>query len=316
MKKLAIGVLSSALILGACSNHSENGDSDNKSSSTNNSTTKSQSNNKTNDNKNNNSDNEKSYKEVPISDIFNDGKEHLVYKFDKDSSLDTDFELLKQLQEKPEKVFTENFDIDGIYNVKNNKGFEYVFDAKSPNKAPVSFTLDKLSSNSDEENKRKINKLQEINLNEYNKAADSHLELKNEPEEISKIFYTKNGKITFEDFEIPKYVPVADLENDLDQTWNLIKDNKVFGEGFESKLIPVEPITINGKTYAGIAKPKYELTDSSKLIGYNTLLITEVPKNTKIVADKDLSSGKEEKYEDTVEGKHKQKQEEKEFDNL
>ncbi|MCI2948257.1 hypothetical protein FH144_07435 [Staphylococcus caledonicus] len=46
------------------------------------------------------------------------------------------------------------------------------------------------------------------------------------------------------------------------------------------------------------------------------MLITEVPKNTKIVLDKDTSDGKIKKYEDTDEYKTKKEKEKKEFDNL
>lgn len=46
------------------------------------------------------------------------------------------------------------------------------------------------------------------------------------------------------------------------------------------------------------------------------MVITEVPKNTKIVMDKDTSNGKVIKYEDTESGKEKKEDEKKDFDNL
>lgn len=314
MKKLAIGILSSALILGACSNHSENGDSDNKSSSTNNSTTKNQSNNKTNDNK-------KNYKEVPISDIFNDGKEHLVYKF-KEKMTVSENDAIEEIKNDPIEELKAEYDFESIYNIKDNKGFEYVFDPEYQDGVPSSITLEKLSKYSLEENKNKFHKLQEINLKEYTDRYDDiePIQLHNEPKEIEKVFYTKGNKAISENFNIAMFY-LGDDGNVLDEknkkVWHLRENNYVFNDNAfpNNKMVSVEPFTINGKTYSGIATPTLD-GNTKEVVGYEELVITEVPKNTKIVMDKDISEGKEEKYEDTDNGKREQKQEEKEFDNL
>lgn len=321
MKKLAIGVLSSALILGACSNHSDNNDSNNKSTSENSSTNENQSKNKSNNNTSKSSESKKEYKEVPMSDVFNDGKDHLVYKFDSNFSGRSENEIEK-LQNDSKEAFNNDFELKGVYSVKDNKGFEYVFDPAHPDRVPNDITLDKLSKNSLEENKNKFHKLQEINLKEYNDSYEDMqpLQLHNEPKEIEKQFYTKNSKIIAEDLKIVKFHPRDDGEvwdDNNKKVWKPVEDNTMFANyNFpHDKMVSVEPFNINGKTYSGIATPRLDENDN-EIVGYNKLIITEVPKDTKIVMDKDISEGKEEKYEDTDEAKRKQKQEEKEFDNL
>ncbi|OJH01879.1 MULTISPECIES: hypothetical protein [Staphylococcus] len=321
MKKLAIGVLSSALILGACSNHSDNNDSNNKSTSENSSTNENQSKNKSNNNTSKSSESKKEYKEVPMSDVFNDGKDHLVYKFNLQFSA-KDYNEIEKFQKDPKEAFNEDFELKGVYSVKDNKGFEYVFDPAYPDRVPNDITLDKLSKNSLEENKNKFHKLQEINLKEYNDSYEDMqpLQLHNESKEIEKQFYTKNNKIISENFNIVKFYPRDDgdvWDDNIKKVWKPLEDNVMFANyNFpKNKMVSVEPFTINGKTYSGIATPQLD-GNTNEIIGYNQLIITEVPKDTKLVMDKDISEGKEEKYEDTDEAKRKQKQEEKEFDNL
>lgn len=321
MKKLAIGVLSSALILGACSNHSDNNDSNNKSTSENSSTNENQSKNKSNNNTSKSSESKKEYKEVPMSDVFNDGKDHLVYKFNLQFSA-KDYNEIEKFQKDPKEAFNEDFELKGVYSVKDNKGFEYVFDPAYPDRVPNDITLDKLSKNSLEENKNKFHKLQEINLKEYNDSYEDMqpLQLHNESKEIEKQFYTKNNKIISENFNIVKFYPRDDgdvWDDNIKKVWKPLEDNVMFANyNFpKNKMVSVEPFTINGKTYSGIATPQLD-GNTNEIIGYNQLIITEVPKDTKLVMDKDISEGKEEKYEDTDETKRKQKQEEKEFDNL
>lgn len=320
MKKLAIGVLSSALILGACSNHSDNNDSNNKSTSESSSTNENQSKNKSNNNTSKSSESKKEYKEIPMSDVFNDGKDHLVYKFEVKFSA-KDYNEIEKIQKDSKEAFNNDFELKGVYNVKDNKGFEYVFDPAHPNRVPNDITLDKLSKNSLEENKNKFHKLQEINLKEYNDSYEDMqpLQLHNESKEIDKQFYTKNNKIISENFNIVKFYPQddGDVWDNNKKIWKPLEDNVMFANyNFpHNKMVSVEPFTINGKTYSGIATPSFD-GGTNEFIGYNQLIITEVPKDTKIVMDKDISEGKEEKYEDTDEAKRKQKQEEKEFDNL
>ena len=321
MKKLAIGVLSSALILGACSNHSDNNDSNNKSTSENSSTNENQSKNKSNNNTSKSSESKKEYKEVPMSDVFNDGKDHLVYKFNLQFSA-KDYNEIEKFQKDLKEAFNEDFELKGVYSVKDNTGFEYVFDPAYPDRVPNDITLDKLSKNSLEENKNKFHKLQEINLKEYNDSYEDMqpLQLHNESKEIEKQFYTKNNKIISENFNIVKFYPRDDgdvWDDNIKKVWKPLEDNVMFANyNFpKNKMVSVEPFTINGQTYSGIATPQLD-GNTNEIIGYNQLIITEVPKDTKLVMDKDISEGKEEKYEDTDEAKRKQKQEEKEFDNL
>lgn len=321
MKKLAIGVLSSALILGACSNHSDNNDSNNKSTSENSSTNENQSKNKSNNNTSKSSESKKEYKEVPMSDVFNDGKDHLVYKFKLQFSA-KDYNEIEKFQKDPKEAFNEDFELKGVYSVKDNKGFEYVFDPAYPDRVPNDITLDKLSKNSLEENKNKFHKLQEINLKEYNDSYEDMqpLQLHNESKEIEKQFYTKNNKIISENFNIVKFYPRDDgdvWDDNIKKVWKPLEDNVMFANYVfpNNKMVSVEPFNFNGKTYSGIATPQLD-GNTNEIIGYNQLIITEVPKDTKLVMDKDISEGKEEKYEDTDEAKRKQKQEEKKFDNL
>ncbi|MEJ7532597.1 hypothetical protein WL482_10925, partial [Staphylococcus hominis] len=77
----------------------------------------------------------------------------------------------------------------------------------------------------------------------------------------------------------------------------------------------IEPFSIKGKTYSGLAKTSSRSTDND-VRGIDTMVITEVPKNTKIVMDKDTSNGKVIKYEDTESGKEKKEAEKRDFDNL
>ncbi|MCI2852813.1 hypothetical protein MOV58_05555 [Staphylococcus hominis] len=321
MKKLAIGVLSSVLILGACSNNSDNNDGSNKSTSENSSTNENQSKNKSNNNTSKSSESKKEYKEVPMSDVFNDGKDHLVYKFKLQFSA-KDYNEIEKFQKDPKEAFNNDFKLKGVYSVKNNKGFEYVFDPAHPDRVPNDITLDKLSKNSLEENTNKFHKLQEINLKEYNDSYEDMqpLQLHNESKEIEKQFYTKNNKIISENFNIVKFYPRDDgdvWDDNIKKIWKPLEDNVMFANyNFpKNKMVSVEPFTINGKTYSGIATPSLD-GNTNEIIGYDQLIITEVPKDTKLVMDKDISEGKEEKYEDTDEAKRKQKQEEKEFDNL
>lgn len=50
--------------------------------------------------------------------------------------------------------------------------------------------------------------------------------------------------------------------------------------------------------------------------GYQDIIITEVPKDTKIVMDEDTSDGKVLKYEDTKESKDENEVEKRKFKNL
>ncbi|WP_195832537.1 hypothetical protein, partial [Staphylococcus haemolyticus] len=164
-----------------------------------------------------------------------------------------------------------------------------------------------LLKNSLEENKNKFHKLQEINLKEYNDSYEDMqpLQLHNESKEIEKQFYTKNNKIISENFNIVKFYPRDDgdvWDDNIKKVWKPLEDNVMFANyNFpKNKMVSVEPFTINGKTYSGIATPQLD-GNTNEIIGYNQLIITEVPKDTKLVMDKDISEGKEEKYEDTDE---------------
>lgn len=316
MKKLIIGILSSALILGACSHHSDNNDTSiNHSDSTKENTESS-----TQENKNN-------YKEVAVSDFFNDRKEHLVYRLE---AINTGDALVSNLEEDANKAIKEDYDLEGIYNVQGNKGFEYVFDTDPgsyDNPVPDSITLNKLSGNSMDENKRKFEKLQNINLKSYNDKFDQNLQLHNKPGKIKKLLYTNKNNIVSEDFDIPVYHPVSKsdvIDDDDTEVWKPTKSNTLFDvthgdtsspKDKRDKLISINPFSINGKTYAGLAT-SYSMLSGDDANDYDTMIITEVPKNTKIVMDKDTSDGKILKYENTKEGKDEQESEKRDFDNL
>ncbi|MFI8628620.1 hypothetical protein ACIGA4_11890 [Staphylococcus capitis] len=320
MKKLIIGLLSSAFILGSCSHHSDgsNDKSANHSYSTKENTESSK------------QDNKIDYKDVAVSDFFNDRKDHLVYYL---RSKDVGGASIRNLEDDASTAVKEDYDLEGIYNVHGDKGFEYVFDPDDPGSVPSDFTLDKLSSNSIDENKRKFERLQNINLEDYNDDNDENLKLHNQPEKIKKFFYTKKNNIVSEDFDIPLHSPKSkgDFLEDQDNRYEVWEKERnlifnISGSDQDSapdaeqinlfpkhKMISVEPFTINGKTYAGIAIPDH---NDDHVDGYQDIIITEVPKDTKIVMDEDTSDGKVLKYEDTKESKDKNEVEKRKFKNL
>ncbi|MBI5972764.1 hypothetical protein [Staphylococcus caledonicus] len=316
MKKLAIGILSSALILSACSSHKD----ENENNKTNN-TNKSESTSKQENNKS--VSHKQEMKETTFSDVFNDGKEHLVYKLNyKGIYAETnDEKQFKYFQNNPEKILND-FDIDGVFNIKDNKGFKYTFSPDSvDDKLPEGTTFSKLSENSISENHRKFEKLLKINIKEKNDnlIEKEDLGIPHSPKGIKKVYYTKNDKLISEDYEIVGYyrAPEDDLDIDSKDIWKPRYDTMLASTDFPKKnIVIIEPFNFKGKTYAGIAKGVYDFNGNRSLIGYSNMLITEVPKNTKIVLDKDTSDGKIKKYEDTDEYKTKKEKEKKEFDNL
>lgn len=316
MKKLIISLLSSALILGACSQHSD----DNNTASNHSDSTKES-------NKSSNQGTKNDYKEITVSDFFKDRKEHLVYNLKAKNNDITDGGLVGNLEEDANKSIKEDYDLEGIYNVQGDKGFEYVFDTDPgsyDDPVPDSITVNKLAGNSIDENKRKFEKLQNINLKAYNDKFDQNLKLHNKPEKIKKFLYTENNDIISEDFDIPAYTPRSKgdiLDDDDSKVWKASENNTILDVYYKdlyfpkNKLISIEPFSIKDKTYSGLAKTSSRSTDND-VKGIDTMVITEVPKNTKIVMDKDTSNGKVIKYEDTESGKKKKEAEKRDFDNL
>ncbi|MGV3274007.1 hypothetical protein [Staphylococcus sp. 11261D007BR] len=304
MKKIImlITVASLIFILGACSSDADEQQSQNKPQ---------------NDSKSSQKEEKKTpkLKETTFSELFNDGETHLVYYF-KDSigydlggnDLENNF---KQIAKEPERI-------EGIYNVKNNQGFRYNFNPQGgfSQNSIEDLTLDKLAQNSVETNHRKFEKFQQMNLDEYNEGlieSDiSPSKINNEPKAIKKTYYTKNNHLISENYSVAfNTIKQNDpLSDEPKYTWDQQDERMVhyFTNFPINQQVPFGPYTINGKTFAGIA----EKNNSN----YSNVLITEVPKNTKIILDKDTDDGNIERYEDTDEYKRKKKEEAKNFDNL
>lgn len=313
MKKIAIEILSSALILSACSSHKDENEN-NKANNTNKSeSTSKQENNKSESHK-------QEMKETTFSDVFNDGKEHLVYKLN-EKNYNNDIYTKEQFKKEAKRIMKDDFEVERVFNIKDNKGFEYTFSPDSvDDKLPEGTTFNQLSKNSISENHRKFEKLLKINIKEKNDnlIEKENIGIPHSPKGLKKIYYTKNNKLYSEDYEIVKYTREQkdDIDIDFKDIWKPSYQPMLADTFFpKKKRFSVEPFTLNGKTYAGIAEGSYD-SNEPKELSYSYMLITEVPKNTKIVLDKDTSDGKIKKYEDTDEYKTKKEKEKKEFDNL
>ncbi|PNZ71065.1 hypothetical protein E2556_03635 [Staphylococcus croceilyticus] len=309
MKKIAIGILSSALILGACGHNNDNENSK-KSTKT-----------SSNQNVNNKSDNSNSenYKETTFSDIFKDGKQHLLYTFQAGTPSGINVE---EFEKDGEKTINDAL-LDEVHYVKDNKGFTYTFEfSGTQDEVPKDIIFKKLAGNSDDENIRKFEKLQKINLNDYNSTYDDQepLTLNNSPKEIKKTFYMKDGKLYFENFNFAKYTAKSGeiLDDHPKASWKTTYEPAIQSHGDfpNGKQVAIKPFEANGKTYAGIGVVYEGDKDSRYDDHYSFVLITEVPKNTKIVLDKDTSNGEVKKYEDTEDAKQEKEKKNKEFDNL
>lgn len=310
MKKLAIGLLSSALILGACSHSNSN-----EKQEENNSEISSSENQKSKET------NKQNYNEKTFSEIFKDGKQHLVYTFRANTgSLGLNVD---DFEKDGQKTINDNAFLDGVHLVENNKGLTYNFDfSGTQDKVPDDITFDKLAASSDDENIRKIEKLQKINLDDYNSTYDDQepLSLNNQPKEIKNTYYEKDGKLFFENFDFVKYIAKSGeiLDDNPKATWKEEYQPAIesYGDFPSSKQAAIKPFEANGKTYAGIGVIHEDTNEESSDDNYSLILITEVPKNTKIVLDKDTSNGEVKKYEDTDQAQRNEEKEKKKWDNL
>ena len=323
MKKRIISALSiTALLLSGCQGHDddENQSKDKKQTSSSKSTSSS-------DNKKSSEDKSKSedkkMKKVTFEDLFKDGKGHMLYDIKAKSYHVNDSVDFDNIEE-------ENNELQSMYYVKDNKGLEYNVDFNKDD----SYTFKNFTKYDTDTQKSKIEKVEkrQMNdrlLNEDKGKVNYHADLSH----FYRFNYVKDGKFDGVSYLFSKHDLKKKDRFDLDEPEKWMEDHttdkdlELYKKDAQKEYNPsynmaIEPFEYKGKMYAGLAEGT-ELNDSvDKQQAIPRVLITEVPKNTKIVVNKDHKDKNTtvldyRKSDDgSREAKEKKDKEERDLDNI
>ncbi|AYU54028.1 hypothetical protein [Staphylococcus debuckii] len=285
MKKLIPALLIAAPLLIAGCGQSNSDENDQKHSDKSTTATTSDSENKSEQTT------QKHYKEITLSDIFADGKPHILYRAS--PGVETGGEDDKH---QPVKVNTNSLNeasVSQVIYVKNNQARQFFVYSNDD------LRLGKFLKTSPDEVLKKMDHLAEIekkdsdNMNPLVTTIDNFTK-------IEKFIYQKNHKVEGNGYN---FSPATDGTLEMEpENPNLKLRTKEFKPDFTAK---VKPFEYKGKTYAGISPYDGEI------------LITEVPADTEI----ELETKKDKEmhvidYKDSESGKMEADEKEKEFDNL
>ncbi|WP_145455155.1 hypothetical protein [Staphylococcus pettenkoferi] len=323
MKKRIISTLSiTALLLAGCQGHDKHEDNskDQKQTSSSKSTSSS-------DNKKSSEDKSKSedkkMKEVTFEDLFKNGKGHMLYDIKAKSyhvNESVDFDNIED----------ENNSLEHMYYVKDNKGLEYNVDFNKDD----SYTFKNFTKYDTDTQKSKIEKLEkrQLNdrlLNEDKGKVNYHADLS----PFYRFNYVKDGKFDGVSYLFSKYDLKKKDEFDIDEpkkwmeTHTTDKDLEQYKKDAQKNYRPsynmtIKPFEYKGKMYAGLAEGTELDNGVDKQQAIPEVLITEVPKNTKIVVNKDHKDKNTtvldyRKSDDgSREAKEKKNKEERDLDNI
>lgn len=234
---------------------------------------------------------EQNYKDITLSDIFADGKPHILYRAN--PMVENGGQDDKHQSVKVTDTSMDESSVSQVIYVKNNQARQFFIDSSDD------LRLGKFLKLSPDEILKKMNHLAEIQEKEGDNLAPSMTTTDNFTN-IEKFIYQKNHKIEGTGYN---FSPATDGKFETDpENPNLKLRTKEFKPDFTAK---VKPFKYNGKTYAGISPYDGEI------------LITEVPADTEIELDtkkdKDVHVID---YKDSEDGQKEADEKEKDFDNL
>lgn len=173
---------------------------------------------------------------------------------------------------------------------------------------------------------RKLTKLTEHEMNSGINDSQNKVDINYQPSPIKTILYTKDHTQMKEEVQLADFQREMDMSGDIgEEKTNWISNhNKINNDDLASnfpkvKSFDIEPFEYKGKMFAGFATPDGNAQSSDNNVEDQNILeltLFEVPKDTKIIKDKNNDADHIIDYQNTNDGKQEKDQKDHSFDNL
>lgn len=303
MQKIIVGLLGTTLLLTACSTKDNHHESNKE--------------HKTNTTQQETKRDDHATHKLPLHQLLSGHNAKLVITLKKGvtASEVSNTDLIKNSKESLKK-----YEISNIGYIKNGKGYNY--NDKMNNKV----TFDQLIETPVPDVDRKLTKLTEHEMNSGINDSQNKVDINYQPSPIKTILYTKDHAQMKEEVQLADFQREMDMSGDIGEeetNWrsnhNKINDDDLANNFPKVKSFDIEPFEYKGKTFAGFATPEGDAQSSDNNVEDQNILeltLFEVPKDTKIIKDKNNDADHIIDYQNSDDDKQEKDQKDHSFDNL